>query len=101
MVKEERVPGPGVQSDEELLEAIRRNVRTYYHPCGTCKMGMDDDPMAVLTPDLRVRGVAGLRVFDVSMMPTIISSATNATAMAVAERGVELMMDGAAADGRI
>jgi choline dehydrogenase-like flavoprotein len=58
-------------------------------------MGSDDDPMAVLTPDLRVRGVEGLRVFDVSMIPNIISSATNATAMVVAERGVELMMQGA------
>lgn len=94
MVKEERLPGPQVQSDEDLMEAIRQNVRTYYHPCGTCKMGSDDDPLAVLTPDLRVRGVEGLRVFDVSMIPNITSSATNATAMVVAERGVELMMEG-------
>jgi choline dehydrogenase len=94
MVKEERLPGPQAQSDEELMEQIRQNVRTYYHPVGTCKMGSDEDPMAVLTPDLRVRGVEGLRVFDVSMIPNIISSATNATAMVVAERGVELMMQG-------
>jgi choline dehydrogenase len=93
MVKEERMPGPAVESDDELMEMIRRTVRTNYHPVGTCKMGSDDDPMAVLTPDLRVRGVEGLRVFDVSMMPEIVSSATNATAMAVAERGVNLMMD--------
>jgi choline dehydrogenase len=54
-------------------------------------MGTDDDPMAVLTPDLRVRGVSGLRVFDASMMPTIISANTNATVMAVADRGVDLI----------
>jgi choline dehydrogenase len=92
MVSKERLPGPQVQSDAELMEEVRRTVRTYYHPCGTCKMGADGDPMAVLTPDLRVRGVEGLRVFDVSMIPDIISSATTATALAVAERGVNLMM---------
>lgn len=96
IVQEERVPGAHVQSDEDLLAEIRQNVRTYYHPVGTCKMGTDDDPMAVLTPDLRVRGVTGVRVFDVSMIPNITSSATNATAMAIAERGVELMMQRAA-----
>ena len=92
IIDEEIVPGPAVQSDEELLETIRQTVRTNYHPCGTCKMGRDDDPLAVLTPDLKVRGVEGLRVFDVSMMPTLISNAFSATASAVAERGVELMM---------
>ncbi|HVJ28190.1 MAG TPA: GMC family oxidoreductase N-terminal domain-containing protein [Vicinamibacterales bacterium] len=90
--EEERMPGADVQSDEELMETFRKTVRTNSHPVGTCKMGSDTDPMAVLTPDLRVRGVENLRVFDVSMMPHIISSAPNATAMAVAERGVELMM---------
>ena len=92
IIKAERMPGARIQSDEDLMKKIRQTVRTNYHPVGTCKMGPDDDPMAVLTPDLRVRGVEGLRVFDVSMMPEIISSATNATAMAVAERGVQLMM---------
>lgn len=92
IIDEELLPGPSAQSDEELLQAIRQTVRTNYHPCGTCKMGSDDDPLAVLTPDLRVRGVDGLRVFDVSMMPDIISNAFSATASVVAERGVQLMM---------
>jgi choline dehydrogenase len=96
IIGQERMPSSRIQSDEELMATIRRTVRTNYHPVGTCKMGSDDDPLAVLTPDLRVRGVEGLRVFDVSMMPTIVSSATNATAMAVAERGVELMTQGPA-----
>ena len=55
-------------------------------------MGTDDDPLAVLTPDLKVKGVDGLRVLDVSMMPTIVSGNTNAPAMAVADRGVDIMM---------
>ena len=55
-------------------------------------MGTDDDPLAVLTPDLKVKGVDGLRVLDVSMMPTIVSGNTNAPAMAVADRGIDIMM---------
>ena len=55
-------------------------------------MGSDEDAMAVLSPDLKVRGTANLRVFDASMMPTIISSNTNATVMAVADRAVDLML---------
>jgi choline dehydrogenase-like flavoprotein len=60
-------------------------------------MGHPDDPMAVLTPDLKVKGVTGLRVFDASMMPSIISSNTNATVMAVADRAVDIMMSSATA----
>ena len=58
----------------------------------TCRMGADSDALAVLTPDLQVRGTSNLRVLDASMMPTIISSNTNATVMAVADRGVDLLM---------
>ncbi|QJU55304.1 GMC family oxidoreductase N-terminal domain-containing protein [Herbiconiux sp. KACC 21604] len=92
IIDEELVPGPRAVSDEDLLEGIRATLRTNYHPSGTAKMGADDDPMAVLTPDLRVRGVAGLRVMDVSMMPHMISNSFESTACAVAERGVDLMM---------
>jgi choline dehydrogenase-like flavoprotein len=91
MIREERLPGAARQSDEELTQYIRDTTESNYHPVGTCKMGKDGDPMAVLTPDLRVRGVSGLRVFDASMMPTIISANTNATVMAVADRGVDLI----------
>ena len=91
MIREERLPGAARQSDAELTQYIRDTTESNYHPVGTCKMGTDDDPKAVLTPDLRVRGVSGLRVFDASMMPTIISANTNATVMAVADRGVDLM----------
>jgi choline dehydrogenase len=92
MVERELSPGPGVSSDADLREHCRRTVKTNYHPVGTCRMGGDDDPMAVLTPDLRVRGVEGLRVFDASMMPNIVSANTNAPVMAVADRAVSLMM---------
>jgi len=85
-------PGTSQVSDADLLAHCKRTVKTNYHPCGTCRMGTDDDPLAVLTPDLKVKGVDGLRVLDVSMMPTIVSGNTNAPAMAVADRGVDIMM---------
>jgi choline dehydrogenase len=93
VIREERQPGPAVQSDEQLLSYMRRTTESNYHPCGTCRMGKADDPMAVLTADLRVKGVTGLRVFDASMMPSVISANTNATVMAVADRGVDIMME--------
>jgi choline dehydrogenase-like flavoprotein len=92
IIDREVAPGPVAQSDDELLAFIKRTTESNYHPVGTCRMGGNDDPYAVLTPDLRVRGVDGLRVLDASMMPEIISSNTNATVMAVADRGVDLMM---------
>jgi choline dehydrogenase len=91
MVVGEILPGPEAASEENLAAHCRRTVKTNYHPCGTCKMGSDRDPMAVLTPDLRVRGVDGLRVIDASMMPAIISGNTNATALAVGDRAADLI----------
>ncbi|MEZ2306877.1 GMC family oxidoreductase [Paraburkholderia sp. RCC_158] len=95
IVKAEVGPGLQLQSDDELSEYIRRTTESNYHPVGTCRMGHPDDPMSVLTPDLQVKGVTGLRVFDASMMPSIISSNTNATVMAVADRAVDIMMSSA------
>jgi choline dehydrogenase len=91
LVDREIFPGPGAASEEALAAHCRRTVKTNYHPCGTCRMGADGDPMAVLTPDLRVRGVEHLRVIDASMMPAIVSGNTNATAMAVGERAADLI----------
>lgn len=91
-IKAEIFPGPALTSDADLLDHCKRSVKTCYHPCGTCKMGAQDDPLAVLTPDLKVKGIDGLRVFDVSMMPRITSGNTNAPAMAVADRAVDIMM---------
>ena len=91
-IRAEIFPGAGKTSDADLLAHAKASVKTCYHPCGTCKMGAEDDPMAVLTPDLKVKGIDGLRVFDVSMMPNITSGNTNAPAMAVADRAVDIMM---------
>ena len=93
-VLEEVMPGPSCSSDAELAAYVKRSVETDYHPVGTCKMGRDSDPMSVLTPDLRVRGVECLRVLDASMMPHILSANLNATVTAVAEKAVDMMCGG-------
>ena len=92
MVDQEIFPGAEVTSDEAIGAHCRRMVKTGYHPVGTCRMGHDDDPLAVLHDDLRVRGVQRLRVVDASMMPNIISGNTNAVVMAVAHRAAELVL---------
>ncbi len=92
MIVQEIFPGADVVSDEDIATHCRRTVKTGYHPVGTCRMGRDDDPLAVLSPDLSVRGVKGLRVIDASMMPTIVSGNTNAAVMAVARRAADLIM---------
>ncbi|MEO1657404.1 MAG: choline dehydrogenase [Pseudomonadota bacterium] len=78
-------------TDDVLDEFIREKAETIYHPVGTCKMGADDDPMAVLTPDLKVRGVEGLRVIDASVMPTLVGANTNAPTIMIAERAADLI----------
>lgn len=92
MVNQEIFPGAEVTSDDAISAHCRRMVKTGYHPVGTCRMGHDDDPLAVLHDDLRVRGVQRLRVVDASMMPNIISGNTNAVVMAVAHRAAELVL---------
>ena len=92
---EEFLPGAAVQSDADLAEFLRERSETLYHPVGTCKMG--EDPQAVVDPDLRVRGVEGLRVVDASVMPTIISGHTNAPSIMIAEKAADLIKGQAAA----
>lgn len=82
-------PGLAVESDEDLAKHIRQNAQTYYHPVGTCKMGRDD--MAVVDPELRVRGLEGLRVVDASIMPTIPRANTNAATIMIAEKAADLI----------
>ena len=91
-VAEELLPGKKVRSTEELAEHCRRTVKTGYHPVGTCKMGKDTDDTAVVTPDLRVRGIESLRVVDASVMPVIVSANTNAPTQALADRGADLII---------
>lgn len=88
---EEFMPGPQFQSEDELVQAAGQIGTTIFHPVGTCKMGRDNDATAVVDPQLRVRGIAGLRVIDASVMPTITSGNTNAPTIMIAERGGRLV----------
>ncbi|HWJ74823.1 MAG TPA: GMC family oxidoreductase N-terminal domain-containing protein [Kaistia sp.] len=91
-IAREILPGPDKQTDAELAEFCKRTVKTNYHPVGTCRMGVDSDPTSVVDPELRVRGVSNLRVFDASIMPNLISANTNAPTMAIADKAVSMMM---------
>jgi choline dehydrogenase-like flavoprotein len=79
----------GVETDQDIRKVLRERVDTVYHPVGTCKMGID--AMAVVDPELRVRGVAGLRVADASVMPTVVSGNTNAATIMIGERCADLV----------
>lgn len=81
-----------VETDEEVLEFCRDNGATIFHPTGTCQMGPDNNPMAVLDSALRVRGVERLRVVDCSAMPTLPSGNTNWPAVMLAERASDLIL---------
>jgi choline dehydrogenase len=82
----ELAPGVAVQTDGDLDAWIRAHGETIYHPVGTCKMGLETDPMAVVDPSLRVFGLEGLRVVDASVMPTLIGGNTNAPTIMIAEK---------------
>ena len=88
----EIAPGPDVRTDEEIAEYAMRNLITYHHQAGTCKMGIDS--MAVTAPDLRVHGVPGLRVADASVMPAVTSGNTNAPTIMIAERCADFVLRG-------
>ncbi|MCP8940202.1 choline dehydrogenase [Alsobacter sp. SYSU M60028] len=79
-------PGPDVRSDAEIDAFIRARVESAYHPCGTCRIGRPDDPLAVVDPELRVIGVDGLRVADTSVMPVITTGNLNAPAIMIGEK---------------
>jgi choline dehydrogenase-like flavoprotein len=88
------IPEEGTDTDEDLAADLRRRVDLLYHPVGTCRMGSGSD--AVVDPQLRVRGVEGLRVVDASVMPTIVSGNTNAPTIMIAEKAADLIRSGSA-----
>ncbi len=89
---EEYRPGAQYQTDEDLVRLAGEIGTTIFHPVGTCKMGHVDDPTAVVDTRLRVRGVAGLRIVDASVMPTITSGNTNAPTLMLAERAAQWVL---------
>jgi choline dehydrogenase len=88
---DELSPGPAVETDEQIDAWVRATAETIYHPVGTCRMGTADDPGAVVDGDLRVRGLAGLRVIDASVMPALVSGNTNAPTIMIAEKAADLI----------
>ena len=84
-IETELAPGPEALGDEAILKSVKATLDTYHHPTSTCRMGLHDDPNAVVDLNARVRGVDGLSVIDASNFPDAISVATNVTTIAIAE----------------
>jgi choline dehydrogenase-like flavoprotein len=85
----QRLPGPDVRTDAEYFDFICQHSKTSHHCAGTCRMGPDDE--AVVDPQLRFNGIAGLRIVDNSIMPTVISSNTNAAAIMIGEKAADMI----------
>ena len=87
----EVAPGADRTTDDEILDWVKKAAETTYHPVGTCKMG--SDPMAVVDAQLRVHGIAGLRVADASIMPTLTSGNTNAPSIMIGEKAADMVLN--------
>jgi choline dehydrogenase-like flavoprotein len=91
-VEVEVEPGPGVSGRAALAKEVLNRATTVYHPVGTCRMGVDE--RAVVDPELKVRGIEGLRVADASILPSIVGGNTNASSMMIGERAADLILNG-------
>jgi len=94
LIKEEYLPGPEVNSDDEILDFVKQYGSTIFHPSCTCKMGPSEDKMAVVDAQLRVHGIARLRVADASIMPSVVSGNTNAACIMIGEKAAEMILEG-------
>ena len=90
-IKAERLPGPGITTDEQYFDFICEHSKTSHHCAGTCRMGVD--AAAVVDPRLRFNGIEHLRVVDNSIMPTVISSNTNAAAIMIGEKASDMIRE--------
>ena len=90
---QEFLPGVQYETDDALAKAAGDIGTTIFHPVGTCRMGREDDPAAVVDSRLRLLGVGGVRVIDASVMPTITSGNTNSPTVMIAERGAAMMRE--------
>jgi choline oxidase len=89
----ETTPGKDVQTDDDLFAYVKKTCETVYHPCGTARMGAADDAMSVVTPDLRVKGIDGLRIADATVFPDMITVNINNTVMMVAEQAAAIIAE--------
>jgi len=85
-------PSSQLHNKDDIIEYLRDNAETVYHPVGTCKMGAEGDDTCVVSPELKVKGIDGLRVVDASIMPTIVGGNTNAPTIMIAEKAADMII---------